>query len=73
MCWVSRAQPNLQEICDRAVISLREGRKIVKAATPEQRHDLGELTGSGFGSDPDTLCNHIRYFRAGSARSPYFY
>ncbi len=39
---------------------------IVQAATPEQRHNLGELTGSGFGSAPDTLCNHIRYLRAGS-------
>jgi uncharacterized protein YaaW (UPF0174 family) len=45
---------------------LREFRNIVKAATPEQRHNLGELTGSSFGSDPDTLCNHIRYLRAGS-------
>ena len=47
-------------------MSLREFKKIVKAANPEQRHNLGELTGSGFGSDPDTLCNHIRYLRAGS-------
>jgi uncharacterized protein YaaW (UPF0174 family) len=47
-------------------MSLCEFRKIVKAATPEQRHNLGELTGSGFGSDPNTLCNHIRYLRAGS-------
>lgn len=47
-------------------MSLWEFRKIVKAATPEQRHNLGELTGSSFGSDPDTLCNHIRYLRAGS-------
>lgn len=47
-------------------MSLREFRKIVKAATSEQRHNLGELTGSSFGSDPDTLCNHIRYLRAGS-------
>jgi uncharacterized protein YaaW (UPF0174 family) len=47
-------------------MSLREFKKIVKAANPEQRHNLGELAGSGFGSDPDTLCNHIRYLRAGS-------
>lgn len=47
-------------------MSLGEFRKIIKAATAEQRHNLGELTGSGFGSDPDTLCNHIRYLRAGS-------
>jgi hypothetical protein len=47
-------------------MSLREFRKIVKAATPEQRHNLGELTGSSFGSGSDTLCNHIRYLRAGS-------
>ncbi|WP_035994628.1 hypothetical protein [Leptolyngbya sp. KIOST-1] len=47
-------------------MALHEFRKIVKAAIAEQRHNLGELTGSGFGSDPDTLCNHIRYLRAGS-------
>ncbi|MFH7243518.1 MAG: hypothetical protein ACHWZW_11770 [Spirulina sp.] len=47
-------------------MSLREFSNIIKAATPEQRHNLGELTGSSFGSDPDTLCNHIRYLRAGS-------
>ncbi|MEA5448289.1 hypothetical protein VB780_06905 [Leptolyngbya sp. CCNP1308] len=47
-------------------MALHEFRKIVKRATREQRHNLGELTGSGFGSDPDTLCNHIRYLRAGS-------
>ncbi len=47
-------------------MALHEFRKIVKRATYEQRHNLGELTGSGFGSDPDTLCNHIRYLRAGS-------
>lgn len=45
---------------------MREFYKIVKAATREQRHNLGELTGSAFGSSPDTLCNHIRYLRAGS-------
>ena len=45
---------------------LREFRNIVKAATLEQHHNLGELTGSSFSSDPDTLCNHIRYLRAGS-------
>ena len=47
-------------------MALREFRKLVKSATREQRHNLGELIGSGFGSDPDTLCNHIRYLRAGS-------
>ncbi|OKH46113.1 hypothetical protein NIES30_17600 [Phormidium tenue NIES-30] len=47
-------------------MALHEFRKIVKRATREQRHNLGELTSSGFGSDPDTLCNHIRYLRAGS-------
>jgi len=51
---------------NRSAMSLREFRKIAKAATSEQRHNLGDLTGSGFGSDPDTLCNHIRYLRAGS-------
>ncbi len=39
---------------------------IVQTATDEQRHDLGELIGSGFGSQPDTLCDHIKYLRAGT-------
>ncbi|MGD1858235.1 MAG: hypothetical protein ACFB2W_28700 [Leptolyngbyaceae cyanobacterium] len=47
-------------------MSLCEFRKILKGATREQRHNLGKITGSGFGSDAQTLCNHIRYLRAGS-------
>lgn len=47
-------------------MSLSEFKHIVQAATREQRHNLGKLTGSSFGSDADTLCNHIRYLRAGS-------
>ncbi|MEM6253432.1 MAG: hypothetical protein AAF821_10965 [Cyanobacteria bacterium P01_D01_bin.156] len=47
-------------------MSLSEFRKIVQGATREQRHNLGKLIGSSFGSDTDTLCNHIRYLRAGS-------
>ncbi|MEO0868928.1 MAG: hypothetical protein AAFY17_10860 [Cyanobacteria bacterium J06642_11] len=47
-------------------MSLSEFRKIVQGATREQRHNLEKLIGSSFGSDPDTLCNHIRYLRAGS-------
>jgi len=39
---------------------------IVCAATDEQRHILGELIGSGFGSQPDTLCDQIKYLRAGA-------
>lgn len=45
---------------------MHEFYEIVQAATHEQRHNLGELTGSGFGSSPETLCNHIRYLRAGT-------
>lgn len=45
---------------------MREFYRIVKSATKEQRQNLAELTGSAFGSAPDTLCNHIRYLRAGS-------
>ncbi|MBD2230536.1 hypothetical protein [Phormidium tenue] len=45
---------------------MREFYNIVQAATDEQRHELGELTGSGFGSQPDTLCDHIKYLRAGT-------
>ena len=47
-------------------MSLREFENVVKGATREQRHNLGKITGSGFGSDAHTLCNHIRYLRAGS-------
>ncbi|MBW4482645.1 MAG: hypothetical protein KME14_08890 [Tildeniella torsiva UHER 1998/13D] len=45
---------------------MREFYDIVRAATDEQRHGLGELIGSGFGSQPDTLCDHIKYLRAGT-------
>jgi uncharacterized protein YaaW (UPF0174 family) len=45
---------------------MREFYDIVQAATDEQRHILGELIGSGFGSKTDTLCNHIKYLRAGA-------
>lgn len=45
---------------------MREFYNIVQAATDEQRHELGELIGSGFGSQPDTLCDHIKYLRAGT-------
>ena len=46
-------------------MSLSEFKKIVNNATHEQRHNLAKLTGSVFGSDTDTLCNHIRYLRSG--------
>ncbi len=45
---------------------MREFYEIVQAATDEQRHELGTLIGSGFGSQPDTLCDHIKYLRAGT-------
>ncbi|MBD1917008.1 MULTISPECIES: hypothetical protein [Cyanophyceae] len=45
---------------------MREFYDIVQAATDEQRHELGELVGSGFGGQPDTLCDHIKYLRAGT-------
>ncbi|HHP7244174.1 MAG TPA: hypothetical protein ACFE0H_05760 [Elainellaceae cyanobacterium] len=38
---------------------------LVQSATREQRQNLGQLTGSTFGSSPETLCNHIRYLSAG--------
>lgn len=47
-------------------MSLSEFRTIIAGASPEQRQNLQKLTGSLFGSDPDTLCNHMRYLRAGS-------
>lgn len=45
---------------------MQEFYNIVQTATDEQRHVLGELIGSGFGSRPDTLCDHIKYLRAGA-------
>lgn len=45
---------------------MREFQKIIESAIKEQRSNLAELTGSAFGDDPDTLCNHVRYLRAGS-------
>jgi uncharacterized protein YaaW (UPF0174 family) len=45
---------------------VQEFYEIVSLATEEQRQNLAELTNSGFGSSPDTLCNHIRYLRGGS-------
>ncbi|PSR18890.1 hypothetical protein C8255_05050 [filamentous cyanobacterium CCP3] len=45
---------------------MREFYDIVQAVTDEQRHVLGELIGSGFGSQPATLCDHIKYLRAGT-------
>ncbi len=45
---------------------LKEFRKLMKAASHKERKILAELIGSGFGSSPDTLCNHICYLRAGS-------
>lgn len=46
--------------------TMQEFYKIVHSATKEQRRNLAELTESGFGDAPDTLCNHIKYLRAGS-------
>lgn len=45
---------------------MKEFYEIVKSAKKAQRKNLAELTGSTFGDAPDTLCNHIRYLRAGS-------
>ncbi|XHX80350.1 MAG: hypothetical protein RBJ76_10600 [Stenomitos frigidus ULC029] len=45
---------------------MQEFYEIVSSATEEQRQNLAELTNSGFGNSPETLCNHIRYLRDGS-------
>jgi uncharacterized protein YaaW (UPF0174 family) len=39
---------------------------ILKATTHEERENLAALTGSAFGSTPETLCNHLKFLRAGS-------
>ncbi|MCU0565788.1 MAG: hypothetical protein MUF49_04255 [Oculatellaceae cyanobacterium Prado106] len=40
--------------------------KILESATREQRKNLAELTDSAFGDDPGTLCNHVKYLKAGT-------
>ncbi len=45
---------------------MQEFYRIIECATSEQRQNLAQLTGSAFGDSPETLCNHIRYLRAGS-------
>ncbi|SRR5579883_1488742 len=45
---------------------MQEFYEIVSSATAEQRQNLAELTNSGFGNSPETLCNHMRYLRSGS-------
>jgi uncharacterized protein YaaW (UPF0174 family) len=45
---------------------MKEFYKIVKSATKEQRKNLAKLTESGFGDAPNTLCDHVKYLRAGS-------
>jgi uncharacterized protein YaaW (UPF0174 family) len=39
---------------------------LLKAASHEERENLAALTGSAFGSAPETLCNHLKFLRAGS-------
>lgn len=45
---------------------MEEFYRVVSTATQAQRSNLAELTGSAFGDDPGTICNHIRYLKAGS-------
>jgi uncharacterized protein YaaW (UPF0174 family) len=45
---------------------MQELYEILSSATEEQRQNLAELTSSGFGSSPETLCNHVRYLRCGT-------
>ncbi len=45
---------------------MQEFHRIVGLATEEQRQNMAQLTNSAFGNSPETLCNHIRYLRAGS-------
>jgi uncharacterized protein YaaW (UPF0174 family) len=39
---------------------------LLQAATHEERENLAALTGSTFGSAPETLCNHLKFLRTGS-------
>ncbi|NER78990.1 MAG: hypothetical protein F6K42_05305 [Leptolyngbya sp. SIO1D8] len=47
-------------------MSLYELGEIIGSATSEQRQNFAKLTGSAFGSSPETLCNHICYLRSGA-------
>lgn len=44
---------------------MQEFYEIVSSATEEQRQNLAELIGSGFGNSSEVLCSHIRYLRSG--------
>ena len=63
--YLSLLNSNLSLKQDHSV-TMQEFYKIVDSATEEQRKNMAELTGSAFGDAPDTLCNHVRYLRAGS-------
>lgn len=39
---------------------------LLQATSHEERENLAALTGSTFGSAPETLCNHLKFLRAGS-------
>lgn len=39
---------------------------LLQTATHEERENLAALTGSTFGSAPETLCNHLKFLRSGS-------
>lgn len=45
---------------------MKEFYAIVKSATKDERENLAKLTESTFGDAPHTLCDHIKYLRAGS-------
>ena len=46
--------------------SLWELHSILQRATDQQRHALGELIGTGYGSAPKALCDHISFLRGGA-------
>lgn len=39
---------------------------VLQATTHENRENLAALTGSAFGSAPETLCNHLKFLRSGN-------
>jgi uncharacterized protein YaaW (UPF0174 family) len=45
---------------------MKEFLKIVEKAGKKHRKNLAELTNSGFGDPPETLCNHIKFLRYGA-------
>ena len=45
--------------------NLLELKQLLDGADVRTRTDLAEIVDCGFGSDPETLCNHVQFLRHG--------